>query len=460
MLRVRRGAARAPIVLGLFVAGVVYALVGLVRHWHFASSAYDLGIYDQVVWHLSRFEAPASTVHGLSNMLGDHFSPVWMLVAPLYWVYSAPETLIVAQAVVLALSILPVWVFLERRLDARSAALMAAAYASFWGLQRAAQFDVHELAFAPVFIAIMLLGIDDAGREGRNPWRLFLLGAIPLIFVKEDQIPLVAAACALLAWKLRDRRQRVIALGAAGASVAIFLLVVRVVIPGFNDAGVYNFTNAFDGALSNPLGMLKQLVTPTMKLKTVAAWLLPFLFLPLRSSFGWLIVPLALERFLSSSVNHWGTSFHYSAPLAPILAMAAGDGLSRTRVRCGAWAILLFCLFLPGHQPMWRLLSPAVWRAPAYAATAERALALVPPEASVAAQAAIVPHLSQRGSIVMLTAEGKTANAEADVVVAAPADLAPWPFASADALQAHVDAYKARGYRTVFSENGWEVLRR
>ena len=100
------------------------------------------------------------------------------------------------------------------------------------------------------------------------------------------------------------------------------------------------------------------------------------------------------------------------------------------------------------------------WRTPAYAATAARALAFVPPDASVAAQAAIVPHLSQRASIYMLTAEGKTADVEADVIVAAPAALSPWPFATDDALRAHVDGYRARGYRVVFDEQGWQVLRR
>ena len=44
---------------------LAYALYGLFRHWHFGSSAYDLGIFDQAVWHLSRFEAPASTISGL-----------------------------------------------------------------------------------------------------------------------------------------------------------------------------------------------------------------------------------------------------------------------------------------------------------------------------------------------------------------------------------------------------------
>ena len=46
-------------------------MIGLVRHCHFGSNAYDLGIADQMVWHLSRFESPASTIHGLSNMFSD-----------------------------------------------------------------------------------------------------------------------------------------------------------------------------------------------------------------------------------------------------------------------------------------------------------------------------------------------------------------------------------------------------
>ena len=82
--------------------GAGYALYGLFRHWHFGSSAYDMGIFDQVVWHLSRFEAPASSVRGFSNFLGDHFFPVIALFAPLYWIAPRPESLIVAQAVLVA----------------------------------------------------------------------------------------------------------------------------------------------------------------------------------------------------------------------------------------------------------------------------------------------------------------------------------------------------------------------
>lgn len=45
------------------IFALAYSLYGVVRHRHFGSSAYDLGIFDQAVWHLSRFEAPASTIN-------------------------------------------------------------------------------------------------------------------------------------------------------------------------------------------------------------------------------------------------------------------------------------------------------------------------------------------------------------------------------------------------------------
>jgi hypothetical protein len=54
----------------------VYALYSLFRHWHFQSSAYDLGIFDQIVWSYSRGQVPASSLRGMPNMLGDHLHPI------------------------------------------------------------------------------------------------------------------------------------------------------------------------------------------------------------------------------------------------------------------------------------------------------------------------------------------------------------------------------------------------
>ncbi len=439
----------------LFALG--YALFGLNRHWHFGSSAYDLGIFDQAVWHFSRLETPASSITGMSTILGDHFYPIVAAFAPLYWIAPAAETLIVAQAVLFALSILPVFRFLRARLPFRPSVMLAAAYGCFWGLQAAAAFDVHEMAFAPLVIATLLLAMD------RRRWGWFAAAAVLLVAIKEDLIPLLACVGAYLV--AQGDTKKGVMLAASG--LAAFLLIVVLVIPSLSDSGQYSVGSAYADVLRRPWTIPVMLVTPPVKLRTAFLWLAPFLFLPLRSPLGVLLVPFVLERFLSASPTHWGTAFHYSAPLAPLLAMSAGDGLERLargrrtdaqriRVVTGAAALsLLLSALLPGHQPLWMVLSPMTYRQTTVARTGYEVLTLVPPDASVAAQAAVVPHMSQRARVYMLVPNAP----DTDFVVAA-ADLSPWPSASYAEIAGLVAERRQRGYTTMFERDGWVLLRR
>ena len=104
----------------VFAMAAAYAAVGLFKHWHFDTSL-DLGIFDQAAWHASRFEIPGSTISGYRNILGDHFYPIVFLFAIPYWIAPVAETLIVAQAILIAASIVPVFVFLRRRLPTSQA---------------------------------------------------------------------------------------------------------------------------------------------------------------------------------------------------------------------------------------------------------------------------------------------------------------------------------------------------
>ena len=434
-----------------------YALVGLVRHWHFQSSAFDLGIYDQVVWHLSRFEAPASSIRGFSNMFGDHFDPVLALFAPLYWIMPTPETLIVAQAVLLATSAVPVYVYVRRRLPASATAGLTVAYALFWGIQQTAVFDVHDMSFAPLVIAAGILAMDG------HRWGWFWTAMAGLVLVREDLIPVIAG-CGAYLFLVGERRRGLVAFV---VGTLLFLIVIKYVVPSMSEAGVYMYTAGTGRALRQPWLLPIRLVTPAAKLRTILLWFAPFLFLPLASPLSMLLVPLALERLLSPTPNHWGTIFHYSAPLAPILAMAAGDGLARIMARTAgvgrgrrahsaiAGVCVLLAAVLPGHQPILRLFSPSSYRPIAAQQGANAALGYVPRNASVVAQAAIVPHLSERRDIFMLQKSAP----DADVVVAAPA-LSPWPEADPSAIQALIDARRRGGYSVLFDRDGWIVLGR
>lgn len=430
-----------------------YALYGLFRHWHYDSSAYDMGIFDQVVWHLSRFEAPASTVRGVSNLLlGDHFFPVVILFAPLYWIRPGPEALIIAQAVLFAASIPLVYVFARGRLPHAPSLALAVAYGCFWGLQRAAAFDVHEAAFAPLAVAAAILAAD------RRRWTTLWLACGAMVLIKEDLIPLIGTLGIYLLAR-GERRQGGWLLV---ASVAALVLVVGIIVPAYNDGSVYEYRSAYQPILSRPWTIPATLVTPSTKVVTAVLWFLPFLFVSLASPLSLLVVPFALSRFLSISPNHWGTVFHYSAPIAPIVAMAAADGLARIAgtqrprlVTAIAAACVVASALVPGRQPLWRVLAPTHYRASPAQAVGDRLVAMVPANASVVAQAAIVPHLTMRQQMYVLTESAP----DADYVLMSDA-LSPWPSASVGELAAMVEARRARGYHVIASDHGWTMLHR
>ena len=258
--------------VGLLVCGfaVAYTIFGLFRHWHFASSAFDLGIFYQAVWHLSRFRAPASSISGFSNILGDHFYPIIVCFAPLYWLRSGPETLIVAQSVLLAGSIVPVYLHLRTNVAKGTALTLCVSFGLFWGLQRAMSFDVHAVAFAPLLIATTLLAL----RQRR--WTLFWVSSVVVMLIREDLVPVLVALGLYLTWQGEQLR------GAALAALSLiaFVLIVGIVIPALGDSGQYAYTSVFDDALRDPWLIPATLVTPPVKVLTAFMWLAPFAFLP------------------------------------------------------------------------------------------------------------------------------------------------------------------------------------
>ncbi len=444
---------------------LAYSLFAILRHWHFQSS-FDLAIFDQAVWHYSRFETPANTISGHAHILAEHFHPILVVLAPLYWVLPRPELLVTAQAFLLSLSAVPVYVLARERLGPGLGLAMSTAYILFWGIQKAAAFDFHELAFAPVLIATALLGIETR-RD-----RLFWPAAVSLLFVKEELPGVVVFLGFLL--MLKGRWFKGLIVSAIG--LAAFALIVGWLMPALGGSDHYAFASAYGdlgkgpgsaaGAMvTRPLHALAGLFSPPTKIRTLALWLGPFLFLPVLSPLALPAIPLVLARFLSSSPNHWMAAFHYSAPLAPILAMSAIDALSRLlhRIpdearRCTAarWAVTLMvplCAILPGNLPVWRLFSAAYYRSSETERTARRALALVPPAAIVVAQDSLTPHLSQRQSIYTL----RSGAPEADFVLAGRA-LSPWPNENWGVIEGLLAERRARGYRTVFEENGFVVL--
>src|SRR6266571_5403461 len=164
-----------PLVPAL-IAAIAYGSISVYRHNVFASGAFDLGVQDQTVWGYSRLQMIPNTVEMIRNLLGDHFHPILMAIAPLYWIWDDVRVLFVVQAMLLAVPGLPIFWWARERLGLLPAFAFEAAYLVFWGILSGVVFDFHHIAFAVPAISFGLYAVLT--NRNRLFWAMLALGLL------------------------------------------------------------------------------------------------------------------------------------------------------------------------------------------------------------------------------------------------------------------------------------------
>jgi uncharacterized membrane protein len=495
-----RSRARAGVTALTVAAALAYAVFGLIRFRRFRDGTFDLVIFDQAVRGYAHFRAPSSMARGVSDglgahflVLGDHWSPILAVLAPLYWIHDGPATLIVAQAVLFALAIPPLWIFTRRLLGAPAAYFVCGAYALSLPVAAAVNFDFHEVAFVPVLTAVMAERFQAYQHSKRGSQGvLAVLASIALLMVKEDMGLLVAGYGAYL---LVIGQRRIGASFIAGGFAATWLST-RILIPAFG--GSANFYWAYGQlggsvasagwhALTHPLQTLGMLVSPRVKIVTMLSLFAPLAFLPLASPMVLAAVPLLLERMLATGFPAWWTSsYHYDAFIIMILVLAAVDGAARIerlieakwpwlrtpalriRIRgtaltapalplATAWAmaICVAAIAVLPASPLGQLLHPKFYTVNPRIRAAEAAVAEVPDGTLVEAADYVGPRLSGRAQVLLLDGTPRWA----PWVVADTRGL-DFPFCSPADQVRLVTYLESNGYTQVFARDGYVVLHR
>ncbi|MGJ5827363.1 DUF2079 domain-containing protein [Streptomyces ossamyceticus] len=407
-------ARRAPhlLALGLFVA---YATESVCRYRYMGTRSWDLGIFEQAVRAYAHLRAPVVDLKGPGfHVLGDHFSPVTALLAPVYRVFPSPVTLLVAQAALFALSAVPVTRAATRRLGRSRGLAIGVAYGLSWGLQRAVDFDFHEVCFA-----VPLIGFSLEALLARR-WRAALLWALPLVLVKED-LGVTVAALALLVMVRAGRHgaQRDVALGVAVASFGAVaaLVTFTMIIPAFNTSGGYDYWSKVGGAgpfdgLDTKVRTLLWLLVPTTGLLALRS---PLLIAAL-PTLGW--------RFLSSDEHYWGTAWHYSAVLMPIVFLALVDALPAAHRSPRRWlrsyafhlpaGVASAALALTTSLPLSTLTEADAYRVPERVVAVEKLLATIPDGATVESNVGPISRLTSRCRVFWI---GRTKDLAPDYIV-------------------------------------------
>jgi uncharacterized membrane protein len=181
-----------------FIMSAAYGAVSIRRHLEMKTTSYDLGIFEQGVRSYAHLQLPTSALKGLGYpLLGDHFSPILALLAPVYRVVPSPITLLAAQALLCGISVLPITALAIRIVGLRGGIAIGISYGISWGIQNTIVFDFHETSFAVPVLAFSMTELVK-----RN-LRSAILIALPLVLIKED-LPLTLAAIGVCVYLLGD----------------------------------------------------------------------------------------------------------------------------------------------------------------------------------------------------------------------------------------------------------------
>ncbi|MDP9069389.1 MAG: DUF2079 domain-containing protein [Actinomycetota bacterium] len=463
----------ARVGLGLAVAGYVAVLVPWVlrQHYGFSTFGFDLGIFDQGVWLLSRFEEPFVTVRGL-NLFGDHTSFILLLLVPFYWLAPSASVLLIAQTAALAGAVLPVWFIARDRLRDENLALAAAiAYLAHPAVALTNLENFHPDSFEiPLVFGVLFFMMH-------RRWVGYTICLIGLLLVKED-VPLMTFVLGLYVAVRYDRK---VGLLTSVGSLMWLGATLFLIFPALNGSGTL-YGSRIGGAFGGTAGLLKTALLRPWDVLAVAfgpdkPWYLWQMGAPLAGMFllspglaAVALLPL-LSNLLSSFPYQHQIEFHYGTLIVPVLVTAAIFGIARLRspaARTNAVIVMTASALVSGYLwgPVGRaprgLADPSSERAVAI----REAIALIPEDAAVSAAFFTVPHLTHREHIYEFPVPWRAQNwgdnssngarlSQTDLI-----DYVLVEYPMAPEMQEIVDSLDAEGFSEAFRSDGMLLLQR
>lgn len=380
---------------------VLFGWLGLRQYWLFHQQAFDLGIFTQGTWLLSRFETPFFvTIRGLP-LFADHSSYILILLAPFAWIFPITPMLIMVNVAALAVTA-PLAYVVARRAGAGQ--LLASITGIAVLLHPAVQWNVRDSFHPEVLVVPLVVGAIALLQRNRDGWAIVLV--VLSLTAKEDVGLLIVPLGLVIVWVMGKRRTG-LAISALGT--AAFLLNFLVLLPAWSPSGELLYSYRYATLGEGPIGILVGLVTkpglwwdtfsdPTrLEYMAVLLFAMPLAILAPR----WLLVgvPSLLANLFTNHGYQYDVRFHYTAYLIGVVVVAAAFGAGKVHGwdRPSATKFAAGVMVVSGLV-VWALAGPIT----GWAASDERQeqirsmLAYIPADGTVAAWGNMVPPLAER----------------------------------------------------------------
>lgn len=351
------------LVVGLFFFYAAYfSFFTLRNHWNLGTSAYDMGIEDNVVFNAMRGELlKASPIFGPEGThLGHHATFFAYVLVPIYALAPRAETLLVIQATLIGAAVIPLFLFARNRLGPYQAVAISAMYVFYAPLHGGNLYDFHYPPLGIGFVFWLAYLVDI----GKYRWAI-----IPLLLSLSVREDIALSVFVLGAYFLLSRTRPRAGLALAAIGLGYFLIMKMGVMPYFRD-GKSTFVwyyeklvpkggpGGFGGVLvtifGNP-GYTMGTLLQSAKVKYFLQVMVPLVFLPLRKPIGLVFcLPGLVMTLLATRSALYDIGFQYTTHwaleglLATVVVLTMvkqpawpGDHQGETRVRSWLMALVL-----------------------------------------------------------------------------------------------------------------------
>jgi uncharacterized membrane protein len=389
------------------VAGYVWYFTRLTLDVHrgLGSSAFDLGLYDQGVWLLSRFKTPFVTLMG-RNLMGDHTSFILVLLVPLYWIAPGVGVLLFAQSALIGGGAFAVYATARKLIGGVwLPTLLGALYLAHPAVSWTNMENFHPDCFLGLFLPLALYSAIC------RRYRVFVVSAVLCMLVKEDVVLVMAPLAYWVAYKRKQRLGLVMLAGSFVYAVIATTVIMKALIGKPT-------LNAWRIPFGGPEGTLRTAVQSPSKMaaylradhrpwyvwQMLGPYLPAFLFAPDIALISSLVL---FTNVISTFFYQHSVRYHYSLILVPSLMMASVVGISKLQGRKRHVIVAITTIVAITSGYLWTIL-PGSRNLYAHSKAANpianevRSLAKrIPPNAVVSATHSFAPQIDHRERIYM-----------------------------------------------------------
>jgi len=406
-------------ILSIFIGSyvIIISIIAIMKHISYNTTAYDLGIFDQLLWNVLHGNGLYSSMLG-HHFFGEHVSPILFLLAPMYWIYAGPKILLIFQTMALASGAIPVYWVAEKKLQSRRLALFfSCLYLCYPPLRAINLFDFHPVTLTIPLLLFAFFYLDQ------KKYLLFGGFLTLALFCKEEIATIVLILGIYIAF-VQKKKKLGLLLSLVG--IGIFILNIWVIIPYYRQAP-FGFIHRYGYLGDSVPEILKTLAFhPIYVLKHVFITKKKTYFLEIFGPLGFssffspshafLMLPTFLQNILSDFPPQYSSEYHYSSALIPFVFISAICGVQNLFIKIERkqgiklnwnkpqlmwrFSVILcfFSLFFFGKSPIYQLRNYYA-HITNHTRITNTFIGIIPDPVSVSAQATLVPHLSGREAI-------------------------------------------------------------